>query len=65
MKATPLSDREKRDLRGPVKSCREEHTYLGTTIREGRQQLGVKSWNMTEYDLEDRVVSTRWSNSDG
>jgi YD repeat-containing protein len=65
MKVTPLSDREKRGLRGPVKSCGEEHTYLGTTIREGRQQLGVKSWNMTEYDLEGRVVSTRWSNSDG
>jgi YD repeat-containing protein len=65
MKVTHLSDREKQGLRGPVKSCREEHTYPGTEDSEGRQRPAVKLWSVTDYDPEGRVASIRSSNSDG
>jgi hypothetical protein len=49
-----MTDGEKAELRGSVKSCVEETTYPAG-----------KSLTTTEYGLDGRLLTTRTSNSDG
>ncbi len=60
-----MSDREQRNLRGPLKSCTEENTFPGTTDVEGKTYPEVHSEYTTEYDMAGRLLATRSGNSDG
>jgi YD repeat-containing protein len=60
-----MSDREQRNLRGPLKSCTEEHIFPGTTDAEGKTYREVRSEYTTEYDMAGRLLATRSRNSDG
>ena len=62
-----MSDREKRGLRGPVKSFTEESTYTfaGLTDAEGKPIPEVHSESTTEYDIGGRILALRDRNSDG
>jgi YD repeat-containing protein len=60
-----MSKRERRGLRGPVKSCTEESTHAGMTDAEGTAHAEVHSEHSTEYDTGGRILATRNGNSDG
>ena len=60
-----MSDREQRNLRGPLKSYTEENTFPGTTDSEGKTFPEVHSEYTTEYDVTGRLLVTRSGNSDG
>jgi hypothetical protein len=58
----PMSrDRAHQDLRGPVKSCKEETTF--PAVPDVRPEL--RSEYTTEFDREGREISTRMLQSDG
>jgi len=59
-----MSDREQRNLRGPLKSCTEENTFPGWTDAEGKTYPEVHSEYTTEYDVAGRLLATRSRNSD-
>jgi hypothetical protein len=61
----PPSDREKSGLRGPVKTCVQEFTYLAITTSDGTQIPERTVRIETEYDEKGRLVSTVNHNSDG
>jgi hypothetical protein len=61
----PPSDRLRSGLRGPVKICVQETTYPAVKTSNAKQ---FPEWTQrieTEYDQEERLVSTRNRNSDG
>jgi YD repeat-containing protein len=60
-----MSDREKAELRGPVKTCVEETNFPGATTSDGTKIPERKSWYTTEYDVDGRVMDIRTDNSDG
>lgn len=64
-RAAPISERQKRGLRGPVKSCTQENTYRGAIDAEGKEYPEVHSEYTTEYDVDGHVLSTRSRSSDG
>lgn len=64
-KGPPMSDREKADLRGPVKTCVEETNFPGATTSDGTKIPELKSWYTTEYDVDGRITGMRIHNSDG
>lgn len=59
----PLSDREKNDLRGPVRSVIEERSYAAGTDADGKVHPELKFWNKTEYDREGRITAMRGRDS--
>lgn len=59
-----MSDRVTRGLRGPVKSCTEESTFL-PMAEAGASSSEVHFERTTEYDSDGRIVVTRSRNSDG
>ena len=63
--SSPMSDREQKGLRGPVKTCVEETTYPGVTAPDGTQVPERKSSQTTEYDVAGRVLSVRFGNTNG
>jgi YD repeat-containing protein len=64
--SSPMSDRDQKGLRGPVKTCVEETTYpAGVTAPDGTQVSEGKSSQTTEYDVAGRVLSMRFGNTDG
>lgn len=60
-----MSDREQRNLRGPVKSSTEENTVPGWTDAEGRTSPEVRWESTSEYDMAGHLLNTRSRNSDG
>ena len=54
-RSTPMPDREKAGLRGPVKTCIEENSLPD----------GSKYSTASEYSPDGRLLTTRMSNSDG
>ncbi len=64
-RTAPMSDREQRGLRGPVKSCTEESTHPGMADADGKTYPEVHSEYTTEYDTDGRMRITRSRNSDG
>jgi len=60
-----MSDREKRGLRGPVKSCTEVSTHSSWTDSEGKMHPEFQSQYTTEYDAEGRLSTTGFGNSNG
>jgi YD repeat-containing protein len=63
--AAMKSEREQRDLRGPVKICVEEVTYPAVSNPDGQQVPERKTLTTTEYDLQGHILSTQWRNSGG
>ena len=63
--STNMSDRERRGLRGPVKSCSEESTYPTRADSGGKSYPGNRSEYTVEYDLGGRILSTHALNPDG
>lgn len=62
-KNTLMSDRERQGLRGLVKMCVEEETHFGLN---GKNDNNIpQSLHTNEYDIEGRLVGTRWRNPDG
>jgi len=61
----PLTDREKHELRGPVRSVVEERNSPGWTDADGRSYPEFKSWSKTEYDREGRTAATYFRGSSG
>jgi len=61
----PLTDREKQELRGPVRSVAEENTSAAWTDSEGKVYPESKSWRKTEYDRTGRIVELRFRGSSG
>lgn len=53
------SERERDGLRGPVRSVEEETTYLAQKLDDGSQSSERKSWKITEYDRDGRIVAIR------
>jgi YD repeat-containing protein len=60
-----MSDREQRNLRGPLKSCTEEQTFPGWTDAEGKTHPEVHLESTWEYDIAGHLMNTRSRNSDG
>ncbi len=60
-----MSDREQRNLRGPVKSCTEENTASAWTDAEGKTSPEVQWQSTSEYDRAGHLLSTRSGNPDG
>ena len=60
-----MSNREEKNLRGPVKTCVEETIYPGVTGPDGTQIPERKSSQTTEYDVAGRILSVRFGNADG
>jgi YD repeat-containing protein len=60
-----MSERERRGLRGPVRSCMEQRTYAGATDAEGAAYAGVHSEYSTDYSTDGRILAARNRNSDG
>jgi hypothetical protein len=60
-----MSDREKAELRGPVKTCTEETEFPGMTTPDGTEIPARKDRHTTEYDVDGRVVVIRNDSSDG
>jgi YD repeat-containing protein len=60
-----MSEREKRGLRGPVKSCIQESGHAGMADAEGKTYPEVHSQYTTEYDTVGRILAARSRNSDG
>jgi hypothetical protein len=58
-------ERERNNLRGPVKACVEESTYPGPTPDAGEQIPENKNWYKTEYDIDGHLLARRIPNSDG
>jgi YD repeat-containing protein len=54
-----MFDRDRLELRGPVKSCTEETTHPGVTDDEGKTYSAVHVAVTTEYDSDGRVLATR------
>ena len=63
--SSPMSNRQEKNLRGPVKTCVEETIYPGVTGPDGAQIPERKSSQTTEYDVAGRVLSVRFGNTDG
>ncbi len=63
--AKPLSDREKSNLRGPVRSVIEESLQPAWTDGDGKVYPESRSWRKTEYDREGRTAETRFRGSTG
>jgi len=61
----PLTDREKHELRGPVRSVIEERNSPGWTDADGGAYPEFKSWSKTEYDREGRTAATYFRGSSG
>ena len=61
----PLTDRERHELRGPVRSVIEERNYPGWTDADGRAYPESKFWTKTEYDREGRTAETRFRSTSG
>jgi hypothetical protein len=61
----PLTDRDKNDLRGPVRSVAEENTSAAWTDSDGKVYPESKSWRKTEYDRTGRVVELRFRGTSG
>ena len=59
------SDREKAELRGPVKSCVEETTYPAATGPNGLPITPWTSWSETDYDEEGHILARLYRNPDG
>ena len=55
-----LSDREKNDLRGPVRSVIEERSFPAWTDADGKAYPEPKWWSKTEYDRDGRVAEQRF-----
>jgi hypothetical protein len=60
-----MSDREKAELRGPVKTCTEETEFPGMTTPDGTEIPARKDRHTTEYDVDGHVVVIRSDSSDG
>jgi hypothetical protein len=60
-----MSDREQRNLRGPLKSCTEQNTVSGWIDAEGKTYPEVHWEDTTEYDMAGHLLNTRSRNSDG
>jgi len=60
-----ISDREQRNLRGPLKSCTEEQTLAGWTDAEGKINPEVHLESTSEYDMAGHLMNMRSRNSDG
>ena len=60
-----MSDREKKGLRGPVKSCVEETTFPAAPTGDGTIIPERKDSYTTEYDLQGGTLMTSMSNTDG
>jgi len=60
-----MSDREQRGLRGPVKSCTEEHTYSARTDADGKTYPPLHAQYTTEFDVEGRLLAIVHRNPDG
>jgi hypothetical protein len=63
--SSPMSDREQKGLRGPVKTCVEETTYPDVTAPDGTQVPERKSSYTTEYDVTGHIVWVRFGNTGG
>jgi len=59
-----MSDRERRGLRGHVKSCLENRTF-GMRTAEGKRYPESHSEYTTEFDIEGRISTISYGNSDG
>jgi len=59
-----MSDRERKGLHGPVKSCTETSTHPAITDAEGETHQ-YHSEHTTEYNTDGRILVTRSRNSDG
>ena len=55
-----LFDREKNDLRGPVRSVIEERGFPAWTDADGKAYPELKWWSKTEYDRDGRVAEQRF-----
>jgi hypothetical protein len=60
-----MSDREKAELRGPVRTCAEETELPGVTTSDGTKIPERKDFHTTEYDVDGRVMVIRSGGSDG
>lgn len=60
-----MSDRGQRGLRGPVKSCTEEHTYPARTDADGKTSPALHTQFTTEFDAEGRLIATVHHNPGG
>jgi RHS Repeat len=54
-----MFDRDRLELRGPVKSCTEETTHPSVTDDEGKTYPAVHVAVTTEYDSDGRKLATR------
>jgi YD repeat-containing protein len=59
------SDREKAELRGPVKSCVEETTYPAATGPNGLPITPWTRWSEVDYDEEGHMLARLDRNPDG
>jgi len=59
-----MSDRDRRGLRGHVKSCVEDRTF-GMRTAEGKRYPESHSEHTTEFDIEGRISTISYGNSDG
>jgi len=60
-----MSDREKKELRGPVKTCVEEVAFPAVPTGDGTIIPERTDSYTTEYDLQGRTLMTSMSNTDG
>ena len=60
-----MSDRRQRGLRGPVKSCTDEHIYPARTDADGRTHSAIHTQYTTEFDVEGRLLAIVHRNPDG
>ena len=59
------SDREKAELRGPVKSCLEETTYPSRTDSNGLPSVPFTQRSEMDYDEQGRLLASLYHNPDG
>jgi YD repeat-containing protein len=59
------SDREKAELRGPVKSCVEETTYPAATGSNGLPAVPYTRWSEMDYDEQGHMLARLDRNPDG
>jgi YD repeat-containing protein len=61
----PSTDRDKANLRGPVKSCVEETTYPPATGPNGLPAAPWTMWSETDYDEQGHILARLDRNPDG
>ena len=59
------SDREKAELRGPVKTCLEETTYPSRTDSNGLPSVPFTQRSEMDYDEQGRLLASLYHNPDG